>query len=42
MDKGPILYVEDDQDDIEILQNFLEKKEPDLKLGSFQNGHELM
>jgi CheY-like chemotaxis protein len=42
MDKGPILYVEDDEDDIEILQNFLEKKEPDLKLGSFQNGHELM
>lgn len=42
MDKGPILYVEDDLDDIEILQNFLEKKDPDLKLGSFQNGHELM
>lgn len=42
MDKGPILYVEDDPDDIEILQNFLERREPELKVGSFQNGHELM
>ena len=42
MDKGPILYVEDDQDDIDILQTFLEKREADIKLGSFQNGHELM